>query len=42
MNLEIKLKIGLGDLKFGEILENVTKLFGEPEAKRNRSVEMTI
>jgi len=30
MNLEIKPKNGLGDLKFGEIPENVTKLFGEP------------
>lgn len=31
MNLEIKPKVGLGDLLFGEIPENVTKLFGEPE-----------
>lgn len=31
MNLEIKPKIGLGDIKFGEIPENVTKIFGEPE-----------
>ena len=31
MNLEIKPKFGLGDLKFGEIPENVTKLFGQPE-----------
>lgn len=31
MNLEIKPKVGLGDLKFGEIPENVTKLFGKPE-----------
>lgn len=31
MKLEIKPKVGLGDLKFGEIPENVTKLFGEPE-----------
>lgn len=31
MNLEIKPKIGLGDLKFGEIPEKVTKLLGEPE-----------
>lgn len=31
MKLEIKPKIGLGDLKFGEIPENVTKMFGEPE-----------
>jgi len=31
MNLEIKPKIGLGDLKFGEIPENVTKMFGKPE-----------
>jgi hypothetical protein len=31
MNLEIKPKVGLGDLKFGEIPENVTKLFGKPQ-----------
>lgn len=31
MKLEIKPKVGLGDLKFGEIPENVTKLFGEPD-----------
>jgi len=31
MNLEIKPKIGLGDIKFGEIPENVTKIFGKPE-----------
>lgn len=31
MNLEIKPKIGLGDIEFGEIPENVTKVFGEPE-----------
>lgn len=30
LTLEIKPKVGLGDLKFGEIPENVTKIVGEP------------
>ena len=30
LKLEIKPKEGLGDLKFGEIPENVTKIMGEP------------
>lgn len=30
LTLEIKPKEGLGELKFGEIPENVTKLIGEP------------
>lgn len=30
LTLEIKPKQGLGELKFGEIPENVTKLIGEP------------
>ncbi len=29
-NMEIKPKVGLGDLKFGEIPENVTKIIGLP------------
>jgi hypothetical protein len=31
MNLEIKPKIGLGDILFGEIPENLTKMMGKPE-----------
>lgn len=30
LKLEIKPKVGLGDLNFGEIPENVTKMMGEP------------
>jgi len=39
MNLEIKPKVGLGDLKFGEIPENVTKLFGAPEQAEEISTD---
>lgn len=30
LTLEIKPKLGLGEIKFGEIPENLTKLIGEP------------
>lgn len=32
LNLEIKPKIGLGDILFGEIPENLTKMMGQPES----------
>lgn len=32
LNFDIKPKIGLGDLLFGEIPENLTKILGQPES----------
>jgi len=32
LNLEIKPKEGLGDIRFGEIPENLTKIMGEPDS----------
>jgi len=32
LNLEIKPKVGLGDILFGEIPENLTKMMGQPES----------